>query len=361
MPRSLDDATLTGLVADATAAPSMHNAQPWQFRYTRAGHTLTLLADLDRALPEEDPATRALHVGCGAALLNLRVSAARHGLAAVTTLLPEPSAPAVLASVRLGVRAVARPAHENEARAGGEAPSENEARAGSEAPTGGALTEDEALAALHPAIQERHTSRYPFDDTLVPEDVRALLVAAARAEGADFSFLTSPHLETVLGLIRDAEGYDRGDPGREAEQHHWTRNTKTEAPVDGIPDYAFGPGDAQEQATTRDFAGTGVLPGRARVPFEKRPQLALLTTSSDHSVDWLRAGQALERVLLLATLHGVSTSFSTQPIEWPDLRWILRDPVFGSGHAQMIIRLGYGPTGPRTPRRPTNQVLTIEP
>lgn len=337
MPRSLDDATLTGLVADATAAPSMHNAQPWQFRYTRAGHTLTLLADLDRALPEEDPATRALHVGCGAALFNLRVSAAHHGLDAVTALLPEPSAPAVLASVRLGVRAV-------------------------EEATGSALAEDEALTALHPAIRERHTSRYPFDDEQVPEDVRARLVAAARAEGADFSFLTSPHLETVLGLIRDAEGYDRGDPGREAEQHHWTRDTKTEAPVDGIPDYAFGPRDAAEQATTRDFVGTGVQqPGRARVPFEKRPQLALLTTSDDHPVDWLRAGQALERVLLLATLHGVSASFSTQPVEWPDLRWILRDPVFGSGHAQMIIRLGYGPTGPRTPRRPTNQVLTIEP
>ncbi|MEU9847935.1 nitroreductase [Streptomyces sp. NPDC047985] len=338
MPRSLDDATLTGLVADATAAPSMHNAQPWRFRYTRAGHTLTLLADLDRALPEEDPATRALHVGCGAALLNLRVSAAHHGLEVVTALLPEPSAPAVLASVRLGVRADAWPAARDEALVG-----------------------DETLAALHPAIRERHTSRYPFDDELVPEDVRALLVEAARAEGADFSFLASPHLETVLGLIRDAEGYARGDPGREAEQHRWIRDTKTEAPIDGIPDYAFGPRDASEQATTRDFAGTGVLSGRSRVPFEKRPQLALLTTSSDHPVDWLRAGQALERVLLLATLHGVSTSFSTQPIEWPDLRWILRDPVFGSGHAQMLVRLGYGPTGPRTPRRPTDQVLTIEP
>ncbi|MFI9629514.1 Acg family FMN-binding oxidoreductase [Streptomyces sp. NPDC052042] len=332
MPRSLDDATLTGLVADATAAPSMHNAQPWQFRYTRAGHTLTLLADLDRALPEEDPATRALHVGCGAALLNLRVSAAHRGLDTVTALLPEPSAPAVLASVRLGVRADARPA-----------------------------PEDEALAALYPAIRERHTSRYPFDDQLIPEDVRALLTEAARVEGADFSFLASSHLETVLGLIRDAEGYDRGDREREAEQHHWTRDTKTEAPVDGIPDYAFGPRDASERATTRDFVGTGVLPGRPRVAFEERPQLALLSTSSDHSVDWLHAGQALERVLLLATLHGVSTSFSTQPVEWPDLRWLLRDPVFGSGHAQMIVRLGYGPTGPRTPRRPTAQVLTIEP
>ena len=332
MPRSLDDATLTGLVADSTAAPSMHNAQPWRFRYTRAGHTLTLLADLDRALPEADPATRALHMGCGAALFNLRVSAAHRGLDAVTALLPDPSAPAVLASVRLGARADTGPA-----------------------------PEDAALAALHPAIARRHTSRFPFDDQLVPEDVRTLLSEAARAEGADFSFLASPHLDTVLDLIREAEECDRGDPGRAEEQRHWTRNTKTEAPIDGIPDYALGPRDASEHATTRDFLGGATVPGRARVPFEKRPQLALLTTPDDHSVDWLRAGQALERVLLVATLNDLCTSFSTQPVEWPDLRWLLRDPVFGSGHAQMIVRLGYGPTGPRTPRRPTDQVLTIEP
>ncbi|WP_405682452.1 Acg family FMN-binding oxidoreductase [Streptomyces sp. NBC_00057] len=330
--RALDDTTLADLVADATAAPSMHNAQPWQFRYTRHSRTLALRADFERAMPEADPATRALHVGCGAALLNLRVSAAHHGLDALTTLLPEPSHPAALATVRLDVRP--------------DAPRE---------------PADEALAALHPAIRDRHTSRYPFDEQVIPEDVRAGLADAARTEGADFSFLTPIHLETVLELIRDAEGYDRGDPAREAEQEHWTRNTKTEAPVDGIPDYAFGPRDASERATTRDFAGTGVIPGRARVLFENRPQLALLSTLGDRPTDWLSAGQALERVLLTATLHQVSTSFATQPLEWPDLRWLLRDPVYGTGHPQMIIRLGYGPSGPRTPRRPLDEVLTIEP
>ncbi|MFB7225377.1 Acg family FMN-binding oxidoreductase [Streptomyces sp. NPDC056227] len=330
--RALDDTTLADLVADAAAAPSMHNAQPWQFHYTRHNRTLALRADFERAMPEADPATRALHVGCGAALLNLRVSAAHHGLDAVTTLLPEPSAPAVLAAVRLGVRP--------------DAPRE---------------PADEALAALHPAIRDRHTSRYPFDEQVIPEDIRAGLADAARTEGADFSFLTPIHLETVLELIRDAEGYDRGDPAREAEQEHWTRNTKTGAPVDGIPDYAFGPRDASERATTRDFAGTGVIPGRARVLFENRPQLALLSTLGDRPTDWLSAGQALERVLLTATLHQVSTSFATQPLEWPDLRWLLRDPVYGTGHPQMIIRLGYGPSGPRTPRRPLDEVLTIEP
>ncbi|MEV6146486.1 nitroreductase [Streptomyces sp. NPDC051992] len=338
--QALTDAVVTELVADATAAPSMHNAQPWLFRYGHRSRTLALRADFERRMPEADPTGRALHVGCGAALLNLRVSAAHHGLDAATTLLPDPSDPVLLASVRLddgpGVRL-------------DDGPDASGGRA------------EEALRALHPAIANRHTSRYPFDEQAIPDDVRARLVRAARAEGADLVFLAGPHLETVLGLIRDAEGYDRGDPAREAEQEHWARYTKTDAPVDGIPDYAFGPRDAAERATNRDFAGSVPVPGRAHVPFEHQPQLALLSTGGDRPADWLRAGQALERVLLTATLDAVSTSFATQPLEWPDLRWVLRDPVHGTGHPQMIIRLGYGPNGPRTPRRPLDRVLTIEP
>ncbi|MEV8101996.1 nitroreductase [Streptomyces sp. NPDC088135] len=338
--QALTDAVVTELVADATAAPSMHNAQPWLFRYGHRSRTLALRADFERRMPEADPTGRALHVGCGAALLNLRVSAAHHGLDAATTLLPDPSDPVLLASVRLddgpGVRL-------------DDGPDASGGRA------------EEALRALHPAIADRHTSRYPFDEQAIPDDVRARLVRAARTEGADLVFLAGPHLETVLGLIRDAEGYDRGDPAREAEQEHWARYTKTDAPVDGIPDYAFGPRDAAERATNRDFAGSVPVPGRAHVPFEHQPQLALLSTGGDRPADWLRAGQALERVLLTATLDAVSTSFATQPLEWPDLRWVLRDPVHGTGHPQMIIRLGYGPNGPRTPRRPLDRVLTIEP
>ncbi|MFD0339858.1 Acg family FMN-binding oxidoreductase [Streptomyces sp. NPDC127117] len=328
----LDDTMLKELVADATAAPSMHNAQPWWFRYGRAGRTLTLRAEFDREMPEADPSTRGLHVGCGAALLNLRVSASYRGLDTVTTLLPVPTDPAVVATVRLSER-----------------------RGGPAQPA------DAALAALHPAIRDRHTSRFPFDDRVVPDDVRARLVDAARVEEADFAFLPPEHLERLLVLIRDAEGFDLRDPAREAEQRYWTRDTGVEAPVDGVPDYAFGPTDASGRAINRDFAGTDVIPGRAQALFEDRPQLALLRTVRDRPVNWLRAGQALERVLLTAVQHGLVASFATQPLEWPELRHLLRDPALGTGHPQMIVRLGYGPEGPCTPRRPVSEVLQIEP
>lgn len=73
----------------------------------------------------------------------------------------------------------------------------------------------------------------------------------------------------------------------------------------------------------RDFGAQrhpDVLPARV---FETRPTLAVLSTAHDRRADWLRAGQALERVLLSATRRGVRASFLRQALEWPDLRGVL--------------------------------------
>jgi hypothetical protein len=80
----LDEKTVATLVAEATAAPSMHNAQPWRFRFLADERLLLLRADPERAMPRSDPGDRALHIGCGAALFNLRVAAAHAGLVAET-------------------------------------------------------------------------------------------------------------------------------------------------------------------------------------------------------------------------------------------------------------------------------------
>ncbi|MEE1803504.1 MULTISPECIES: Acg family FMN-binding oxidoreductase [unclassified Streptomyces] len=321
-----DKVAVAHLVRDATTAPSMHNAQPWRFRYARGSRTFSLFADLTRAMPHADPTTRGLHIGCGAALFNLRVAAAHARLRPVTRLLPDAAAPDLLATVRL------------------------------DAPEGPA----DGLTVLHPAIHDRHTSRYPFTGRRVPAEVRHALTEAAQREEAELTFPAGSHLRTVLDLIRDAEGYDHMDVRREAETERWTRDTTAEAPVDGIPEYAFGPLKRGGSAPVRDFAGRTPAHGRALADFEDRPQLALLRTAGDGPADWLRAGQALERVLLIATLHGLSTSFATQALEWPELRWILRDPDSGRGHVQMVIRLGYGPAGAKTPRRPVSHVLVVE-
>jgi hypothetical protein len=63
------------LLRAAVAAPSMHNTQPWKFRF--AGSVVEVHRDRERELPAEDPDRRMLYLSPGAAVFNLRVGAAR--------------------------------------------------------------------------------------------------------------------------------------------------------------------------------------------------------------------------------------------------------------------------------------------
>jgi hypothetical protein len=320
----LDTMNVTALVTAATAAPSLHNAQPWRFRHHSADRTLELRADLERAIPHTDPDNRALHLGCGAALLNLRVAAAHSGLYAGVRLLPEPADRELLALVRLT----------------DSDPSDSE------------------LARLFPAIARRHTSRDPFQDKPVPAAVQDALCDAARREGAELLFPGQWHAESLLEHVRDVEGRDSLHPERQEDVRRWTR-IGVEGAADGIPDSAFGPRKEGGRAPVRDFAGRRAVPGRPAAVFETTPHLALLGTSHDHADDWLRAGQALERVLLLATLDGLATSLTSHALEQADLRELARDPRSAMGFVHMVLRLGYGPAGTGTPRRPVQEVLEI--
>ncbi|QPP08362.1 nitroreductase [Streptomyces bathyalis] len=317
------------LVRDASMAPSMHNAQPWRFQYSRAGDSITLRADPERAMPHADPQLRALHLGCGAALFNLRVAAQHAGFRPVVTTLPDPDDWQILAHVSLRESAG---------------------------------TIDPGLAALHTAIAERRTSRRPFDERPIPDELADRLVAQARAEGGRLAFLSGWHLSLVLDVIEEAElsSAHSGDP----DEQRWVRTgvKLSDAATDGIPETGFGPRRSDGRAPVRDFARgrseTGDA-GPGTAAFEHMPLLGLLCTEHDHPSDWLAAGQAMERTLLTATREGLATSFATQALERSELRWLLRDPVWGAGPVQMVIRLGYGPLGRPTPRRPVREVLEV--
>ncbi|MEU3189093.1 nitroreductase family protein [Streptomyces sp. NPDC006992] len=325
----LDDALVRELVGDAVAAPSMHNAQPWRFVHHRTAHVVDLYADRLRAMPTADPEGRALHIGCGAALLNLRVSAWHAGLRPVATVHSAADTAEPLATVRLERAAP----HEI----------------------------DYDLAGLHGAVSARHTSRYPYAETPLPGPLRQRLADQARSEGAMLSFPSGWHLELILDVIEDAESESRltGDP----DEQKWVRTgaAASDTTRDGIPEYSLGTRKREGRAPVRDFARGHAETDRGSAAFERMPQLAVVSTREDRPLDWVAAGQAMERVLLLATREGVAGSFATQALERQELRWLLRDPVAGAGPVQMIMRLGYGPMGARTPRRSVQDVLDTAP
>jgi nitroreductase len=313
-------AQIAGMLQAATLAPSMHNTQPWRFRIQRDVQTIELYADPARMLARSDPHGRAVHIGCGAALFNLRVAVAVAGRQPVVRLLPAPGEPSLMATLRF---------------------------AGPHRP-------DEAERDLYAAIPARHTNRGPYSGRPVPPGVLAELVQAAQLEGA--SLHVPGHLEAqrLLRLAADAETGLLGDPGYRAELARWAGGERGD---DGIPGSAVGPRDPRGSTPVRDFLG-GPVAGYAW--FEESPQLAVLSTTTSTRADWLRAGQALQRVLLTATCHGIAACPLTHPLETVDA-WLVRDPGSGSGSPQLILRIGYGLPAPATPRRPVSDVLEEPP
>jgi nitroreductase len=310
------------LVAAATLAPSMHNTQPWRFRYQPASQTIELYADPARMLQFGDPDGRAAHIACGAALLNLRLAAVVAGRQPVLRLIPADTQRLLLATVRLAGPGQARP--------------------------------DEIE--LHAVIPERHTNRFPFSGRPVPPGILAELTEAARLEGAVLHVPGRQEAARLLRLAREAERDLLAQPGYRAELARWAGGDRDR---DGIPGMALAPHDPAGAAPVRDFAPD--RPGPVRYAwFEDQPQLAVLCTPSESRSDWLRAGQALQRVLLTATLRGIAASPLTQPLETADA-WLVRDPGSGFEYPQMILRVGYGLPVPRTPRRPVSELLDTRP
>ncbi|SEM27552.1 Acg family FMN-binding oxidoreductase [Nonomuraea pusilla] len=301
------------LLTAAGQAPSVLNTQPWRFEVVHR-EFVELLADPDRRLRVSDPRGRSLHVSCGAALFNLRLAVSTSGRRPVVWLLPDPEEePELLAAVRAGDR---RPA----------------------------TAEQRELYELLPV---RRTNRLPFTGDRVPAAVWDELRTAASREGATLVRLDRRGVAETLDYAAIAEEELAHDHDYQAELRAWTMPG---ARFDGMPDHVQGPRPLRDPAPVRDF-GRHAYAAR----FEERPQLAVLTTPGDRPLDWLRAGQALQRVLLLATLRGLSASFLNQPLDLRDMR-ARRDPHHRRGHPQMIIRLGYGAPVGRSPRRPATEL-----
>jgi nitroreductase len=307
------------LLRAAVAAPSMHNTQPWRYRFS--GCVIEVYRDRDRELPAEDPDRRMLHVSLGAAVFNLRVGAAHLAYGADVRSVLDRSRPDLVAEVELVA--------------------------------GGAETEQ--LYRLAPYLYARRTNRQPYSSRRVPPVVRQLLDAAARLEGCELQWLDATTRLNWLHLATgDANSEDNHSLGRTAERAWWVGGARSR---DGVPSSALGPRPSRPDWPIRDLAATPADSARPPAIFEKDPQLAILATRRDGPAEWLRAGQAMERVLLEATASGVSTSLLNQAIEHDALRWLLHDSLGAWTRPQSIIRFGYGPPISPTPRRPLHEVL----
>ena len=309
-----DEGVMRQLISAAGAAPSIHNTQPWRFRVV-GYDLLEVHGEPDRMLWVADPRGRGMHLSCGAALFNLRLAIRVTGGKGLVWPLPDPATePTLLASVQL---------------AAGRPPARHE-------------------RLLFESVGQRRTSRAPFSGRGLSNTVRWALEQAGAAEFVTLRMLDNNDAATVLQLAAAAEEELAKDFDHRVELCRWVGTEGDE----GVPAAALGSRPGRVPAPVRDFGYASPTNPRPSGNYELLPQLAVLATARDDPADWLRAGQALQRVLLTATANGAAASFLYQPMELHDIRQTEGAWWPWPECPQIVIRLGYGPRGAESPRRP---------
>jgi hypothetical protein len=260
-----------------------------------ADDRLGIYADRSRRLHVLDPNARQLTLSCGCALMNSRISLASDGVAVTVARMPDPTDPDLLVVLTLDHTGV---------------------------DPGPDMAE---LGMLATALELRQTNQHGFADDEVPAAVLDDLEMATAAEGASLHVVRDPDLRVAVAtLSQHAEDIENLNPAYRAELRAWTSDSPRRR--DGMR-HATATRSSREQC------------------------FVLVCTSGDSRLDWLRAGEALERVLLEVTRHGLTASALTQVAEVPSVRAQLRRQLGLVTYPHMLVRIGSAEPTPSTRRR----------
>ena len=314
------------VVAQAVWAPSVHNTQPW--RFTAGEQQISLHADTGRRLAVADPDGREMMISCGAALFTVRLALRSLGLVPVTSVLPDPGQPELVARVCWRQRAAA----------------------------------DEFERRLSGHVLTRRTHRGAFDPQPLPPDTLAALRGGAAREGAALRIVADDGRRAALAAaVQTAEHELRRDGERLRELARWTPAPGS-AGRDGVPATSY-PARAEHTEPYfpgRDFArghGWGMPPLSPATAHRAAGVAGLLTTATDRPADWVNAGQALQRIMLTASACGAAVALHSQPLELAWLREFIRTQLSDDAYPHLVLRIGMVTQVAVSVRRDPDEVL----
>jgi nitroreductase len=280
----------------ATRAPSSHNTQPWIF-HLHQDH-IELVADRTRALPVNDPFDRELTISCGAALFNIRVSLAYDGVGC--SIEYGTDSDDLIARVRLGTGEV-----------------------------------EEPLAKLYSATISRQTTRSDFRTDNLHDGMVDHLIDAVALEGANLLSVDEKDRGSIAALVAEGDHQQFSNPHWRRELASWLHPRRQR---DGLSTSMWMLPISRLVVRNFDLGDSAGI-NDAQLAMDA-PLLTILSTEGDEKIDWIRAGQALQRMLLEAADRGFAAGYLNQPCQVENLRPKLRSLAVPDQHPQLILRLG---------------------
>ncbi|MGV8939335.1 MAG: Acg family FMN-binding oxidoreductase [Allorhizobium sp.] len=326
-------ANAAALVRYASLAASGHNTQPWSFRLLE--NAIEIRPDFSRRTPVVDPDDHHLYVSLGCALENLSIAASASG---------QPGQVEVIAGDGAdGVGTVARFTF-----------------LGSNA-----AVQDPLAATLLTAIPKRQSSRTIYDGRAVDAGVVRKLMRAASIPHTGMALLTSrARIDAIRELVIAGNDAQMQDPAFVRELKDWLRFSPSQAMTRGDGLYAAASGNPALPGWIGSLAFDRVFTASAEndkyaAQMNSSAGVAVFSAETEGPEGWIAVGRACQRFALMATALGLKLAFVNQPVEQVSLRPQLAAYAGISGRRpDLVVRFGYGPSLPFSPRRPVEAIVT---
>jgi hypothetical protein len=315
-----DNPATADLIRYATLAANGHNTQPWRFR-ARDG-VIEIVPDLARTTPVVDPDDHHVFVSLGCAVENLAIAGAARGMPGDIEIAADGSVRYVIAQ---------------------------------------AAPQDDPLLA---AIPLRQSTRALYDGRPPsPEDVAALR-RATEVPGVRAVFLTERRqIDDVRDLVVAGNDAQMTDPAFMAELKRWVRFNPKSAMASGDGLFSGASGnpllpDVLGPMAFDLFVTAGSENARYARQIDSAAGLVVLLAERADPAHWVAVGRACQRFALTATRLGFKHAFVNQPVEVarlrPELAALVGEPDL---RPDIVMRFGYGPQMPFSPRRPVAAVM----
>jgi nitroreductase len=319
----VSEPAIQDLIRYATLAANGHNTQPWRFVVSK--NAIRLRPDETRRTSVVDPDDHHLIVSLGCAMENLAIAARAAGKPGEVVVDHDGTLTLTL--------------------------------------TNGAAHTDPLLA----AIPLRQSTRTEFDGRAIPTEDLATLERASAEPGVRMILLTDrERIDAVRDLVAAGSDTQMADPAFVAELRCWIRFNPRSAMRSGDGLFSAASGNPSLPTMLGNWAFSALVTGeseRAKYArhIDSSPALAVFVGDRADKLHWAKVGRSCQRFCLTATRRGLKVAFVNQPVEIAELRPALASLIGETGkRPDLVVRLGYGPALPYSPRRRVADVLTFE-